>query len=247
MRLNNKVAVITGSAQGIGASIAKLFSAEGAKLVLIDRQEEQLKTLSEELRKTNENVSYFAFDITNKEEIKKAFAQIKENHGRIDILINNAGITRDSMSYKMTEENWDSVIDVNLKAPFLLTQEVFPMMKEQKDGVILNASSVSSEGNVGQANYSASKAGLIGMTKTLALEFARYNVRVNCIAPGFTATEMIKTIPDEVKNKIVERVPMKRFGEPEEIAEAYLFLASDNAKFITGQTLFVDGGLTAGF
>lgn len=247
MRLNNKVAVVTGSAQGIGAAIARLFSAEGAKLILIDRQEEQLKALSEELKKTNENVSYFAFDITNKEEIKKAFAQIKENNGRIDILINNAGITRDSMSYKMTEENWDSVIDVNLKAPFLLTQEVFPIMKEQKDGVILNASSVSSEGNVGQANYSASKAGLIGMTKTLALEFAKYNVRVNCIAPGFTATEMIKTIPDEVKNKIVERVPMKRFGEPEEIAEAYLFLASDNSKFITGQTLFVDGGLTAGF
>lgn len=247
MRLQNKVTVVTGAAQGIGAAIARLFSAEGAKVVLIDRQEEQLKKLSEELKEKNPEVSYFTFDITNKEEIKKAFAQIKEQHGRIDALINNAGITRDSMSYKMTEESWDQVIDVNLKAPFLLTQEVFPIMKEQKDGVILNASSVSSEGNVGQANYSASKAGLIGMTKTLALEFAKSNVRVNCIAPGFTETEMIKTIPDEVKNKIVDRVPMKRFGQPEEIAEAYLFLASDNAKFITGQTLFVDGGLTAGF
>lgn len=247
MKLQNKVAVITGSAQGIGAAIARLFSSEGATLVLIDRQEDQLKSLTEELKANNGNVSYFAFDITSKEEIKKAFVEIKEKHGRVDILINNAGITRDSMSYKMTEENWDSVIDVNLKAPFLLTQEVFPLMKEQKDGVILNASSVSSQGNVGQANYSASKAGLIGMTKTFALEFARYNVRVNCIAPGFTETEMIKTIPDEVKNKIIERVPMRRFAQPEEIAHAYLFLAGDNAKFITGQTLFVDGGLTSGF
>ena len=247
MKLQNKVAVITGSAQGIGAAIARLFSSEGATLVLIDRQEDQLKSLTEELKANNGNVSYFAFDITSKEEIKKAFVEIKEKYGRVDILINNAGITRDSMSYKMTEENWDSVIDVNLKAPFLLTQEVFPLMKEQKDGVILNASSVSSQGNVGQANYSASKAGLIGMTKTFALEFARYNVRVNCIAPGFTETEMIKTIPDEVKNKIIERVPMRRFAQPEEIAHAYLFLAGDNAKFITGQTLFVDGGLTSGF
>jgi 3-oxoacyl-[acyl-carrier protein] reductase len=247
MKLKNKVVVLTGAAQGIGASIAKVFSEAGASLALIDKQEELLKNFAEELKKTNENVSYFSFDITDKQAVKDSITKIKEQYGRIDVLVNNAGVTRDSMSYKMTEENWDLVMDINLKAPFLLIQEVFPIMKEQKDGAILNASSVSSEGNVGQANYSASKAGLIGMTKTLALEFAKYNVRVNCIAPGFTETEMVKTIPDEVKSKIVERVPMKRLAQPEEIADAYLFLASDNAKFITGQTLFVDGGLTCGF
>lgn len=247
MKLKGKVVVLTGAAQGIGASIAKVFSSQGASLALIDKQEELLKNFAEDLKKTNENISYFSFDITNKESVKDAISKIKEQYGRIDVLVNNAGVTRDSMSYKMTEENWDLVMDINLKAPFLLIQEVFPIMKEQKDGVILNASSVSSQGNVGQANYSASKAGLIGMTKSLALEFARYNVRVNCIAPGFTETEMIRTIPDEVKSKIVERVPMKRLAQPEEIADAYLFLASDNAKFITGQTLFVDGGLTCGF
>lgn len=247
MKLKNKVVVLTGAAQGIGASIARVFSEQGASLALIDRQEDALKTLVAELKEKNENVSYYTFDITDKAAVKESINSIKEQYGRIDVLVNNAGITRDSMSYKMTEENWDSVIDVNLKAPFLLIQEVFPIMKEQKDGAILNASSVSSEGNVGQANYAASKAGLIGMTKSLALEFARYNVRVNCIAPGFTETEMIKTIPDEVKAKIVERVPMRRLAQPEEIADAYLFLASDNAKFITGQTLFVDGGLTCGF
>ncbi|MFN8575342.1 MAG: beta-ketoacyl-ACP reductase [Candidatus Sericytochromatia bacterium] len=247
MKLKGKVVVLTGAAQGIGASIAKVFSSQGASLALIDKQEELLKKFADDLKKTNENISYFSFDITDKESVKDAISKIKEQYGRIDVLVNNAGVTRDSMSYKMTEENWDLVMDINLKAPFLLIQEVFPIMKEQKDGVILNASSVSSQGNVGQANYSASKAGLIGMTKSLALEFARYNVRVNCIAPGFTETEMIKTIPDEVKSKIVERVPMKRLAQPEEIADAYLFLASDNAKFITGQTLFVDGGLTCGF
>lgn len=247
MRLENKVVVLTGAAQGIGAAIARLFSAEGAVLALIDRQEDQLKTLTEELSKNNDKVSFYTFDITNKEAVKKSIADIKEKYGRIDVLINNAGITRDSMSYKMTEESWDSVLDVNLKAPFLLIQEVFPIMKDQKDGAIINASSVSSQGNIGQANYSASKAGLIGMTKTLALEFARHNVRVNCIGPGFTETEMVKIIPDEVKAKIIDRVPMKRLAQPEEIAESYCFLASDNAKFITGQTLFVDGGLTCGF
>lgn len=247
MILKDKVVVLTGAAQGIGASIAKVFSNQGAKLALIDKQEELLKNFAEELKRTNENVSYFSFDITDKSSVKEAIAKIKDQYGRIDVLVNNAGVTRDSMSYKMTEENWDLVMDINLKAPFLLIQEVFPIMKEQKDGAILNASSVSSEGNVGQANYAASKAGLIGMTRSLALEFARYNVRVNCVAPGFTETEMIKTIPDEVKAKIVEKVPMRRLAQPEEIADAYLFLASDNAKFITGQTIFVDGGLTCGF
>ncbi len=241
MRLKDKSVILTGAAQGIGEAIARKFASEGAKLVLIDLQEDGLKKLSSEL-----NSDYYAIDITDKNALKKVITAISSSLKKIDVLINNAGITRDSLTYKMSENDWDKVIDVNLKAPFLMVQEIFPLMKEYNEGVILNASSVSALGNIGQANYAASKAGLIAMTKTWALEFARYNIRVNSVAPGFTATPLVNTIPDDVKGKIMEKIPLRRFAKPEEIAATYCFLASDDAKYITGQTFFIDGGLTCG-
>lgn len=243
MRLKEKVAIITGGAQGIGEAVARKFHAEGAKVVLVDRQEEALKNLSAELGES----LYYTVDVTDKTAVEKMVADVAEKHGRIDVLINNAGITRDSMTHKMTEEAWDAVLNVNLKAPFILGQAVLPYLKERNDGVILNASSVSSQGNMGQANYAASKAGIIALTQTWALEFAKNNIRVNAIAPGFTETPMVKTVPDNVKAKLVDKIPLKRFAQPEEIANAYCFLASDEGKYITGQVLFVDGGLTCGF
>ncbi len=244
MRLKNKVAIITGAAQGIGEATARRFVAEGAYVILVDRQEEQLKNLVSQL---NDFASYYVLDITNRDALSTFVKDVADKHKRIDILVNNAGITKDSLTIKMTDEAWSDVINVNLKAPFMLVQEIFPMMKEQNNGVILNASSVSSLGNIGQANYAASKAGIIAMTKTWALEFARYNVRVNAVAPGFTATPMVNTVPEKVKDALIDKIPLKRFAEPEEIAAAYCYLASDDAKYVTGQVLFVDGGLTCGF
>ena len=244
MRLKDKVVVITGGAQGIGEACARLFVSEGAKVALIDRQEELLKNLTAELGGEH---CYFTLDITDQEAVKNSVKSIIENYGRIDILINNAGITRDSLTIKMTDSAWDDVIDINLKAPFVMTREILPHMQEKNQGVILNASSVSSLGNIGQANYAASKAGIIALTKTWALEFARYNIRVNAIAPGFTETTLISSVPDNIREKIIARIPLRRFAQPEEIASAYCFLAGDEAKFITGQVLFVDGGLCCGF
>lgn len=243
MRLKEKVAIITGGAQGIGEAVARKFHAEGAKVVLVDRQEEALKKLASELGES----LYYTVDVTDKAAVENMVKDVAEKHGRIDVLVNNAGITRDAMTHKMTEEAWDAVLNVNLKAPFILTQAVLPYLKERNDGVILNASSVSSQGNMGQANYAASKAGIIALTQTWALEFAKNNIRVNAVAPGFTDTPMVQTVPDNVKAKLVEKIPLRRFAAPEEIANAYCFFASDEAKFITGQVLFVDGGLTCGF
>ncbi|MEK7431566.1 MAG: 3-oxoacyl-ACP reductase FabG [Cyanobacteriota bacterium] len=247
MKLKDKVAIVTGAGQGIGEAITRRFVAEGSFVVMLDINEQALIKLANELNKDSEKVVPFTTDVTNVDQIKALVTDVLEKYKKIDIVINNAGITKDSLTVKMTDAQWDSVIDINLKAPFLMVREVFPVMKAQNSGVILNASSVSALGNLGQANYAASKAGLIGMTKTWALEFARYNIRVNAIGPGFTETPMVQTVPENVKAKIVEKIPLKRFAQPEEIASAYCFLASDEASFITGQTLFVDGGLTCGF
>jgi len=246
-RLENKIVFLTGGAQGIGAEIARLFVKKGAKVALADVKKESLEELVKELNQENEAAAHYIIDITNKAAVQDAVNNIYNKWGRIDVLINNAGITRDALTAKMTESQWDDVIKVNLTAPFLCAQAVFPIMKEQAEGVIINASSVSSLGNVGQSNYSASKAGIIALTKTWALEFARYNIRVNAIAPGFTDTPMIQSVPEKIREAIIEKIPLKRFGHPEEIAYAYCFLASDEAKFITGHVLFVDGGLTCGF
>lgn len=246
-QLNQKHIFLTGAARGIGATCARLFVAAGAKVFLVDRDETALFALAKELNEKTERVIPQLLDITDREAVHAAVEKMIATWGRVDVLVNNAGITRDALTAKMTQEAWDEVIDVNLKAPMICTQAVFPHMKAQNDGVILNASSVSARGNIGQANYAASKSGLIGMTQTWALEFARYNIRVNAVAPGFTNTEMVQAIPEEVKAKIVAKVPLRRLAKPEEIAAVYQFLASDAAAFITGQVLYVDGGLTSGF
>lgn len=248
-QLNQKTAFITGAANGIGATIARVFVNEGAKVLLVDRDATALENLAAELNQgqTEPVAVPVVADITDRASVDSAVGQMKDLWGRVDILINNAGITRDALTAKMSEEHFDQVIDVNLKGPMVCVQAVFPTMKEQGSGAIVNASSVSSMGNVGQANYAASKAGLIAMTKTWAMEFARFQIRVNAVAPGFTDTAMMRTIPGEVLDKIVSKVPLRRLASTEEIAKAYLFLASDQSSFVTGQTLFVDGGLTCGF
>ena len=248
-RLQDKRILLTGAARGIGATCARVFVNEGARVFLVDRDEAALYQLADELSNAGfaDQVRPKVLDITHKADVAAAVAQMVDKFGRVDVLVNNAGITRDALTAKMSEEAWDQVININLKAPMICTQAVFPHMKEQQSGVILSASSVSALGNVGQANYAASKNGLIAMTKTWALEFARYGIRANAVAPGFTDTEMMRTIPEEVLGKIVSKVPLKRLARPEEIAAAYVFLASDEAAFITGQVLYVDGGLTTGF
>ncbi len=246
-QLQNKTVFLTGAANGIGACCAQHFVAQGAKVYLVDRDEAALFALADRLNQKGQVVIPKVLDITQKADVEVAAKEMVEQWGKIDVLVNNAGITRDALTAKMTEEAWDSVINVNLKGPMICAQAVFPYMKEKQSGVILNASSVSALGNVGQANYAASKSGLIALTKTWALEFARYQIRVNAIAPGFTDTEMMRTIPQEVLDKIVAKVPLRRLAQPEEMAKAYAFLASDDASFITGQVLYVDGGLTVGF
>ena len=247
MILKDKTVFLTGAARGIGATCARHFVEQGAKVMLIDRDKNGLQQLSEELNTTGENTLFAVVDITDAHAVAEAVKTVNETWGHVDVLVNNAGITRDSLTAKMSSEDFDAVIAVNLKGPMICTQAVFPYMKAQNSGVILNASSVSALGNVGQAKYAASKSGLIAMTKTWAMEFARYQIRVNAVGPGFTDTEMLRTIPAEVMEKIVSKVPLRRLAKPEEIAATYAFLASDQAAFITGQVLYVDGGLTCGF
>lgn len=247
MMLQNKTVFLTGAARGIGATCAKYFVEQGAKVMLVDRDKAGLQDLTASLNASGDNAIFAVVDITDAEAVAEAVKTLHDKWGRVDVLVNNAGITRDALTAKMSAEDFDAVIAVNLKGPMICTQAVFPYMKEQNQGVILNASSVSALGNVGQANYAASKSGLIAMTKTWAMEFARYQIRVNAVGPGFTDTEMLRTIPAEVMDKIVRKVPLRRLAKPEEIAATYAFLASDQAAFITGQVLYVDGGLTCGF
>lgn len=245
MKLGNKTAIITGGAQGIGYATAIKFLQDGAKIVIIDLDKKQVEQAVSELKQYGEQVIGFAADVTNKAAIESAFQLTIDQFGSIDILVNNAGIVDDAQLVKMGEDQWDRVIDVNLKGVFIVTQAAALRMKEQKRGVILNASSVVGlHGNFGQTNYVAAKAGINGMTKTWAKELGRYNIRVNSIAPGFVLTDMVKNMPPKVQSMMEEKSLIKRIGKPEDIANAYAFLASDEASFITGTVLSVDGGLT---
>jgi 3-oxoacyl-[acyl-carrier protein] reductase len=237
MKLNGKVAVVTGGAKGIGAEIAKAFALEGAKVVAVDMGE---------MTYEQENVEFYRLNITDTVGCKTFFDDMMAKFGKIDILVNNAGITRDAMTRKMTDEMWDAVINVNLKGIFNLVRYIGPQMETNNGGSIINISSVVGVfGNIGQANYAATKAGVIGLTKTWAKEFARKGapVRVNAIAPGYVMTDILKTVPQELIDQIAALTMLKRLGQPEEIAKLALFLASDDASYITGQTIQADGGM----
>lgn len=244
MRLNNKVAIITGGAMGIGRATVEKFLAEGAQVAIWDVQADKSQALINSLN-VNGRLRFYAVDTTDYASVEKAAAAVKEDYGRIDILINNAGITRDATLAKITPEQWKQVIDVNLSGVFHCTKAVSPYMIEQGYGRIVNASSVVGlYGNFGQTNYVATKSGVIGMTKVWAKELGRKGITVNAVAPGFIATDMIETIPEKIIESINGKTPLGRLGKPEEIASAYAFLASDEASFISGTTLSVDGAIT---
>lgn len=244
MRLENKVAVITGGARGIGYSIAEKFASEGAKVVILDLNQDSIDKAVAKLNKLQEDATGYIADVTNSSQITDIFKQIYKRFKQIDILVNNAGITKDNLMMRMKEEDWDAVINVNLKGTFNCTQKVSHYMMKQKNGVILNiASVIGIMGNAGQANYAASKGGIIALTKSTAKEFASRNIRANVIAPGFIQTEMTDNLSQEVIDKYAEVIPLNRMGTPHDVANLCLFLASEEANYITGQTICVDGGL----
>lgn len=241
-RLKDKVAIITGGASGIGRAGVEKFVKEGAKVAIWDLNEEAGKALAKEL---GEAVKFYTVNTTNSSEVEAAAKQVVNDFGAVHILINNAGITRDATLLKMTDEQFDQVLSVNLKGVFNCTRAVAGYFKEQAYGRIISTSSVVGlYGNFGQTNYVATKAGVIGMTKTWAKEFGKYGITANAVAPGFIATDMVKTMPEKVLGMMKDKAPLKRLGQPEDIANAYAFLASDEASFISGTCLSVDGAVT---
>jgi len=242
--LSNRVALITGGGQGIGRAVALRFAGEGAKVVVIDIVAESARAVADEIKAAGGEALAVTCDVTRRDQIDALVGQVLDAYGQIDILCNNAGITRDARLVKMTEDEFDSVVDVNLKGVFNLTQAVAPHMIERGYGRVISASSiVGLYGNFGQTNYVASKAGVIGMTRVWARELGPKGITANAVAPGFIATDMVKTMPQDVLDKFISMTPARRLGEPEDIASAFLFLASDEASFVNGAVLSVDGGL----
>lgn len=243
MRLKDKVAIITGAAQGIGAATALRFAAEGADLALCDLNPERLEEVAAQARALGRRCLALIGSVSNRAFVQDLVARTRDELGGLDILVNNAGIIRDAIGHKLTEAQWDQVIEVNLKGTFNCLQACMIPMREQGRGAIINLSSISRYGAAGQFNYSASKAGVVGLTRAAAKELGGRGVRVNCVAPGFIETEMLATVP-EAKLEMFKQyaVPMGRLGRPEEIAGVILFLASDDASFVNGQTINVDGG-----
>lgn len=244
MRLQDKVAIITGGANGIGKAACELFLKQGAKVVIADFDEISGKSLEKDFLDQGKDVIFIQVDVANQESVKNMVEQVLAKYEKIDILINNAGITRDAMLVKMTEQDFDRVLDVNLKGVFNCTQAIVPHMVERRYGKIINTSSVSGVyGNVGQTNYAATKAAVVGMTKTWAKELGRKGINVNAVAPGFTKTAMVEKMPEKVIQHMESIVSLQRLGEVDDIANAYLFLASDESSYITGHVLHVDGGI----
>ncbi len=243
--LEGKTALVTGGARGIGKAIAVTFAKHGANIAFSDLQyDETAKNLEKELSGYNIKAKGYASDASNLEQSEKLISEIVADFGQIDILVNNAGITRDTLLMRMTEEQWDDVIRINLKSAFNLTKAVQKVMLKQRSGSIINMSSVVGlGGNAGQANYAASKAGMIGFTKSVAQELGSRNVRCNAIAPGFIETEMTASLSEEVKNEWAQKIPLKRVGQAEDVANLSLFLASDLSTYITGQVITVCGGM----
>jgi 3-oxoacyl-[acyl-carrier protein] reductase len=253
MRLQKKVTLITGGAAGIGKATAERFLEEGARVVICDVDDSAGNSAVQEL---GAGIDFHKVDVADRQAVQEWIDEVFKRHGRIDVLVNNAGILRDSLLVKlkesalinqMSERDFDRIVSVNLKGVFNCAQSVAPHMIRQNQGVILNATSiVGLNGNMGQTNYVATKAGVIGMTKVWARELGRYNIRVNAVAPGFTSTEILGAVPENIIREMEARTPLGRLGQPRDIANAYLFLASDEASFISGSVLSVDGGLVIG-
>lgn len=242
--LKDKIAIVTGGANGLGKETCILFAKNGAKVVIADYNFDAALKVHNEIKELGFDSIPVKVDVADRESVDAMVKEVIDTYGKIDILINNAGITRDSTLVKMTQTQWDQVIATNLTGIFNCCQAVAPHMIEQKYGKIVNTSSVvGTSGNFGQINYAATKAGVIGMTKSLAKELGRKGINVNAIAPGFVATDMVAAMPEKVLNTMVEKIPMQRLGKPIEIANAYMFLASDMASYVNGTTLEVDGAI----
>ncbi|MCM8821166.1 MAG: 3-oxoacyl-[acyl-carrier-protein] reductase [Candidatus Omnitrophica bacterium] len=238
----NKVIVITGAFGGIGRALAVKFGEQGAKIALWDIFIDD--SFERQLAEKGFQFISSKIDITKKDAVQKGVDEIVERWGKIDILINNAGITKDNLILRMAEEEWDDVIGINLKGAFICSKIIGKVMFSQKTGSIVNVASIIGQiGNIGQANYSASKGALISFTKTCAKEFARFGVRVNAVAPGYIITRMTEQLPEKIKTKMLEMIPLGRFGKPEEVADLIIFLSSDKANYITGQVFRIDGGM----
>ena len=244
MDLNGKVALVTGGAQGIGQVIGEELARLGVHVILGDVNGEGAEKTADAINETGGSAEGAKLDVTSPEEVKEVFKNIIKKSGQLDILVNNAGITRDGLLMRMKEHDWDLVLSVNLKGSFLCTQLAVKQMMKQKNGSIVNiASIVGLMGNFGQANYSASKAGLIGLTKTAAREVGSRGIRVNAIAPGFIDTDMTRCLDEKAREKLIEQIPMAQLGQPEDIADCVAFLVSEKAKYITGQVIGVNGGM----
>jgi 3-oxoacyl-[acyl-carrier protein] reductase len=242
--LANQIAVITGAGRGIGRAIALKFAAEGADVVCVSRTQENSEKVAAEIRAFGRKAWAFAVDVADSNAVTTAAEKILADCGKVDILVNNAGVTRDGLLMRMSDADWDTVLDTNLKGAFLVTKAFFRAFARQRAGRILNISSVIGlVGNPGQANYAASKAGLIGFTQSVARELAGRGVTVNAIAPGFIETDMTSALNEELKANVLRAIPLGKFGQAEDIANAALFLASPAARYITGQVLTVDGGM----
>lgn len=243
-RLDGKIAIVTGAARGIGQAIAIKLASEGADMALCDVQKEWLADTATKISALGRRVECYAVDVSNAGAVQAAVGEIEKTFGRIDILVNNAGITRDTFLVRMSEEDWDAVLRVNLKGAFLFTKAVAKPMIKQRSGVIVNiASIIGLIGNAGQCNYAASKAGLIALTKSAAKELASRGIRANAVAPGYIQTQMTEKIPEDIRKKMLEAIPVGRMGLPEDVASVVLFLASDESSYVTGQVLSVCGGM----
>lgn len=246
MNVKERVALVTGSASGIGKAIALKLAEQGAKVVVNDIQQEKIDETVSEIREAGGEAIGIKSDVTNKADIQSMFTNVLDTYGKFDILVNNVGISRDALIQKMTEDEWDLVLDINLKSYFLCTQEATKHFIQQEYGRIVNISSRAWLGGFGQANYSAAKGGVVSLTRTCAIELAKYNVTANCIAPGLIDTPLFRSFKQDAQERLLKIQPINRIGQPEEVANAVAFFASDDTGYITGQTLYVCGGKSLG-